>query len=235
MREQIQRLMEVQRLDTHTLELEEKGKNISIRFGASQQKFEEKKKVYETKKQELETLEKDLRSKERKLEATNDSLKKYQNQIYSIKTQKEAEAIDHEIAKAKMEIDRLEDRILTLMEERDSLRRSIEENGREVEKEAKELSDEETRYQEELILIGQELNSARERRTGLIPHIGEELLSLYDKLRQKKENIAIVTIKAGACGGCFMNLPPQVINEVKISARPITCENCSRILHWEEE
>lgn len=235
MREQLQRLIGVQRLDIRILELEEKGKQIPLKIQALQQEFESKKKAHIIKEQEFETLEKDLRSKERKLETTNDNLKKYQNQIYRVKTQKEAEALDHEITKAKTEIDRLEDKILNLMEETEVLRKKIQQNEEVIDKEAEELNEKEKKYQEELEVVTRKLDSAKKMRAGFVPNIEGKLLSLYDKLRQKKENIAIVTVKGGTCGGCFMNLPPQLINEIKVSASPVRCENCLRILYWEEE
>ncbi|HAV42403.1 TPA: hypothetical protein DCX15_00085 [bacterium] len=235
MREQLQRLMELQRQDTHILELEKRLEEIPLRIQDLKQEFDRKNKAHEITKQKLETLERDLRSKERKHDATNENIKKYQNQMYSVKTQKEAEALDHEIAKAKAEIDRLEDRILSLMEETASLQEKIKEEEKEIIEEAEEMNRKRKRYQEELEVATQELNSCQEIRAKIVQGIKEGLILQYDKLRQKKDGIAITTIKDGACGGCFMGLPPQVINEVKISFELVTCENCLRILHWEEE
>ena len=39
---------------------------------------------------------------------------------------------------------------------------------------------------------------------------------------------------ADACGGCNMNLPPQVINEIMMKKNLIFCESCARILYIEE-
>jgi len=41
----------------------------------------------------------------------------------------------------------------------------------------------------------------------------------------------MVKLVNGACQGCNMNVPPQVINEVKMKNELIICENCSRILY----
>ncbi|MCK4597869.1 hypothetical protein KAU04_07495 [bacterium] len=37
-----------------------------------------------------------------------------------------------------------------------------------------------------------------------------------------------------ACGGCFKTLPPQKIQEVRRTDSILTCENCGRILYWDE-
>lgn len=235
MREQLQRLMELQHQDIHILELEKRLKEIPLRLQDLKQEFDRKSKAHEITKQKLETLERDLRSKERKHDAANENIKKYQNQMYGVKTQKEAEALDHEIAKSKAEIDRLEDRILSLMEETASLQEKIKEEKKEIAEEAEEINKEEKRCQERIEAATQELNSCQGMRVKIVQGIKEGFILQYDKLRQKKDGIAITTIKNGACGGCFMGLPPQVINEVKISSELITCENCLRILYWEEE
>lgn len=234
MREELKRLMEIQRLDLQILSLNKKREEIPHKLHMLRERFNEEKKAYEVTLKEIETLEKDLRSKERKLAATNETLRKYRAQIYNVKTQKEADALEHEISRTKEEIAHLEDKILSLMEEIDGVRKRGDIEKEKITKDEEELKKKEAEYNGELERITKELTSLNDTRMSIIPRISEELLTLYEKLREKKDGIGIVLINDGVCGGCFMKLPPQVINEVKISSRPIRCENCLRILHFEE-
>ena len=49
-----------------------------------------------------------------------------------------------------------------------------------------------------------------------------------------KEGLAMVPVRQNACGGCHLNLPPQVINEIQMKTELVFCESCARILYIEE-
>ena len=57
------------------------------------------------------------------------------------------------------------------------------------------------------------------------------MLKSYDKIRDNAKNgLAVVSIKRGACGGCFNVVPPQRQAEVRERKKLIVCEHCGRIL-----
>ena len=39
----------------------------------------------------------------------------------------------------------------------------------------------------------------------------------------------------GNCGGCHLNIPPQIQHDAKKSAEVVSCSYCGRILYWEAE
>jgi len=41
---------------------------------------------------------------------------------------------------------------------------------------------------------------------------------------------AAVTVVAGACQGCRMNLPPQQYNQLRINLNMDVCPSCNRII-----
>jgi predicted nucleic acid-binding Zn-ribbon protein len=47
--------------------------------------------------------------------------------------------------------------------------------------------------------------------------------------------VAIVAIRNGICAGCRLQLPPQLLAEVKRSEDLQSCSYCHRILYWEGE
>ena len=57
----------------------------------------------------------------------------------------------------------------------------------------------------------------------------------YEKLLDHKEGVAIVPIENNSCGGCFMNVTPQMINAVKMNEEVVVCETCSRILYIKDD
>jgi len=61
-------------------------------------------------------------------------------------------------------------------------------------------------------------------------HIEERLLKSYNKIRNNALNgLAVVTVKRGACGGCFNVVPPQRQADIRDKKKIIVCEHCGRI------
>jgi predicted nucleic acid-binding Zn-ribbon protein len=57
------------------------------------------------------------------------------------------------------------------------------------------------------------------------------LLQLYQRIKQRvSNNLAVVKVKRGACGGCFTAVYPQMQAEIKEKLQMFRCENCGRIL-----
>jgi predicted nucleic acid-binding Zn-ribbon protein len=65
--------------------------------------------------------------------------------------------------------------------------------------------------------------------------IEKGLLSRYTKLKAARKDLAVVSIRNGICTGCRLQLPPQLVAEVKRSNELQTCTYCHRILYWEGE
>ena len=61
------------------------------------------------------------------------------------------------------------------------------------------------------------------------------VLDLYRRLLTGRKGLAVVGIKNGTCQGCFLSLPPQLVQEVRRQDRILTCSHCQRILFWSGE
>ena len=77
-----------------------------------------------------------------------------------------------------------------------------------------------------------EENKVREK---FVRELDGEILSKYNLIRSRRNGIAIVEINSNTCGGCFMNLPPQLIIEIRKKNKIIQCPSCQRILIWNED
>jgi predicted nucleic acid-binding Zn-ribbon protein len=61
------------------------------------------------------------------------------------------------------------------------------------------------------------------------------LLSRYSKLKASRKEQPLAAIKGGMCAGCRLQIPPQLIAEVKRSQDLHTCPYCHRMLYWDGE
>ena len=72
------------------------------------------------------------------------------------------------------------------------------------------------------------------RSKNLVSAISDAIVAKYERIRDLKNGVGIVNISDGTCGGCHMELPPQIINNTKTGNGITVCERCSRILYIKE-
>lgn len=231
MNEQIQLLISLQEKDTVISELNEIIKKLPLRLEQWKQDYKVKEDQLSQMQKEKEGIEKDLRGKERNLQIIEDDLKKFRKRIYEVKTQKEMISLDNEINKSEEEKGKLEEDILKLFEANDELSNETNSLSIELKKELAEIKKEEEEANRKIELNTDKLNISTDQRKEISEKIAKETLALYEKIRAAKNNLAIVPVKDNTCQGCFVKLPPQIINEVKGAAHMVRCEGCVRILY----
>lgn len=70
-----------------------------------------------------------------------------------------------------------------------------------------------------------------EKRKAIIAVLGEPLYLAYERIRNNvPNNLAVVPIKKGACGGCCIVIPPQQKIGVYERNKIVLCEHCGRML-----
>jgi predicted nucleic acid-binding Zn-ribbon protein len=182
----------------------------------------------------LEQLEKERREQELGLETAQDRLKKYQQQLNRIKTNREYDAIQTEIDVQKTSISEYEESILNIMTTSEELTETLEERRQELETLKVQNVPKWEQLEIDLSSIEDKLAIQQDHRKNVTVRLKGRLLVAYERIRKGKKGLAIVPIRKRACGGCFKTLPPQKIQEVRRTDSILTCENCGRILYWDE-
>jgi hypothetical protein len=68
------------------------------------------------------------------------------------------------------------------------------------------------------------------RRQNIASQVTGDLISRYDLIFSRRGGTAVVEVAAGICQGCFMNIPPQLWNEIIRNEKLHLCPSCQRIL-----
>jgi len=196
---------------------------------------------FELKKQNLvilqnKTLEikKQRNEKELELASNAEAVKKLQGQLYSLKTNKEFQTMQQQIADAKADGSVIEEAILISYEESDKIKAQIDGENLKLKEEEKIFLNQKNKVQDRIKEINGRLAQLEAQRKQMLPAIDPKMLSEYEKILHSREGLAIVAVKGDSCGGCHMSLPPQVINLIKMYEEIITCEVCNRILCLKE-
>jgi len=235
MEEQIKMLLELQALD---LEISSKKRMLN----EIPESIKELDDLIESKSSNLKKLEEDLKStqlkrkeKETELASKEASIKKYQGQLFQVKTNKEYTALENEIASIKADNSLLEEDILRFFDEADVLSKEIDKEKELLALEKKKIDAQKVTMESERKKAEDEFKELQGKREGFSKNIDRNVLSTYERILENRSELAMVPIVRGTCGGCNMNLPPQVINEVRLKKDLVFCGNCSRILYYEDK
>jgi len=231
---QIVALVKLQELDSEIYALNNEKTAEPQEINALEIVFESKKQgLAELEKKSLE-LQKERKERELELGSNAEAVKKLQGQLYSLKTNKEFQTMQKQIADTQADGSVIEEKILISFEESDKIKSQIEQENLKLKDEEKVFTQGKNKIELRVKEMDERLSQLAVQRKQIIPDIDPKMLLEYERILNSRDGLAIVTVKGNSCGGCNMLVPPQVINLIKMYEHIITCEMCNRILYINE-
>jgi hypothetical protein len=186
-------------------------------------------------KEALLELQKDRRRLENELMGVETRIAKYQGQLLEVKTNKEYQAVLHEIEGCKTERAALDEKILTEMEAGE--RRQKEIQALEQALEAKRRATQQGKGDLDARLAGLRREQERldEERRGIAAAIPPAYLDPFLKVAKQRRGVALVEVKDGLCGGCHVRVMPKLVQQVRRATGLIACDSCKRYLYVIDE
>jgi len=234
-RDQLKKLVELQAIDFEIYSMKRELKEKPALLGEMKLEYETSQAGLKTLEDKLKAVQVARKNEELELQSKEEAIVKANAQLNVLKTNKEYQAKLLEIEGLKADRSRLEEKILNLYDEGDAI-------TAQTEKEKKVLADVERTYtsqrkeiEDSVRELAEKIKQLTVKRQQVAPEIEKVHLSRYERILENKDGLALVPVKDNACGGCFMNVPEQVINEIKMHDRLILCELCSRILYLEDD
>lgn len=231
----IRKLVALQAIDTELYEYKRELKGKPALLDDLKARYERKKSTMERLEANARELERVRKARELDLMSKEQGIVNANAQLMTLKTNREYQAKLFEIENFKADKSVLEEEILRTMDQ-------LEKLGADIAREREFLAQEEKKYlaEKEQVLaviagledkVGQFDSRRREATMGIDPAI----LSVYERVVENREGSAIVAVTGNACGGCFMHLPPQMINRIKMYQEIVRCEMCTRFLYLQDE
>jgi hypothetical protein len=231
---ELQRLQDLQVLDTRIAALERQLEGIPIRVQAIRDASQQARIAVDTLRAKLDAVRKELRVKEKDLDYQAAQRAKCEARLYEVKTNKEYSAVLAEIETLKVEKGRIEEEILALMEAQERMTREVAETEVRRERQAEEARAQEAAAEEELRALEADVTGVRGERESLAREVSRELLAQYTRLLRGRAGLAVAVVGAtGICAGCRVALTPQRFQEVRQSTQIFTCESCGRFLYYQ--
>jgi predicted nucleic acid-binding Zn-ribbon protein len=232
---QLQPLVELQTLDLKIAQIKEQQRKLPVLLEAVEAPFREAGEAVKVSTSAVEAWVKQRRDRERDLETHEAQVEKLRARLTELKTNKEYQAHLFEIEMANKRKREIEDQILALMEQIEAGQREVKEaQGRLAEAE-RTLAQEKARLESLGAEAVQELAQLEQKQKEIAAQIDGPLLERYTKLKASRKDLALAPLRNGICFGCRLQLPPQLVAEVKRSDVLQSCTYCHRILYWEGE
>ena len=228
----VRKLYELQLVDTQIARLE--AALAALDDGtAMRAQVEQARTAEETARAELQARQSRLRDLELELQSTVGKATKVEQDLYSgrISNPKELRAMQEDVEALGRQRQRIEDEMLGLMEE---VERQLEQiRALEAARQAREreLDEHLEEYTTRQRALTAELEAARRQRDALAAEVDPDFLRRYERLRSRKDGLAVTAVNGSVCNACHMTVPEAVLNAARERDEIRTCEDCGRILY----
>jgi len=158
-------------------------------------------------------------------------LSKYKGQLLELKTNKEYQTMQHEIATAEAAIRSHEDRVLERMEEAENLTRDLKAAEAELKTQQAGIAAERAALDAEAATLQRTAGDTSAQRADVARQLSPEALRLFEHVSKQRRGLAVAEARDGSCSVCHVRMRPQMYNEVRRGENLIQCESCLRILY----
>ncbi|HWR98807.1 MAG TPA: C4-type zinc ribbon domain-containing protein [Candidatus Methanoperedens sp.] len=232
MYDQLEKLIRLQELDREAARLGQKLAEIAPQIEETRAHLAAAERALAEGKAEVETSRKERRAAEKDLEVQVDKRRKFQEQQSKVKTNKEYQALMHELEALKSEETAAEDKILALMEQQAEAERVLPALTAEVAREKTEFQEKERALRAAEALLRDELATAERAREAVVVTLEPPSLQAYQRIQKLRGNVVVVEARDEFCLGCRTKLPPQQFMEAMSNSTLKTCPHCHRILFY---
>lgn len=234
MADQIELLKQLQVLDGDLFRLRRQQEQKPQELEALRAQLAERETQVKAAEQRVKELQLAQKEKEIELQTCEANVRRLQSQLFQLKTNREYTTMQREIDTLKADNSLLEETILKTFDDLDETAKARQRAQQALEAAQARVKIERARIEQELAQLEEQLAALERQRKLLTPDVPPTALVTYERVLEIREGLALVPLLENSCGGCHRRLPPQVLNEVYLKAKLVTCEHCNRILYFDE-
>jgi uncharacterized protein len=235
LREEINRLMELQTIDRQLREFEQSLSSIAGRVDQLRSENQNNQAELDRLTEQDKEITTARKKAERELAEGEVRIRNKRMRLTLVRNDKELQALTHEVDSLKETNQRLEGEVLASMEGADARTARIKELTEAIAKGRVDLTAAEKEIADEVEELKGNIAKTRKARDKVAENVEPNLLSRYQMIFNRRGGVAVALAKGGTCQGCRMRLPPQLYNEIQRLQQIHFCPNCQRILYYEEQ
>jgi predicted nucleic acid-binding Zn-ribbon protein len=227
---QIEILASLQTVDREIKEQRDRKQELLSELAAKEKEIAAKRKEIDALTASLTEKEKLRSEKDRVFQDEGKKAMDKRMRMNRIKNTKELQALQREIELLRQTNGELEEELIRVMQEVDGIKAQIQTKESEVAGMQEEWSAKQKELEQQIHGIDEAVSEAATRRQSIAAQVNGDLISRYELIFSRRGGTAVVEVSAGICQGCFMNIPPQLWNEIIRNDKLHLCPSCQRIL-----
>jgi len=172
------------------------------------------------------------RELEKQVAGIDTRLSRFEDHRAAVKTNHEYTALLHEISTAKTEKDGVEEQILVLMEEGDTLQAAAKHAEQDMARVQRDGDTARAAIVAERTALEAEIGRLMSEKAAQSVDVEKVMLARYEQLLKARKMVAVAEMRGDVCGACHVRLRPAVTQQVRRNSEIVTCDSCQRILYW---
>lgn len=229
----LQRLIRLQQLESTIADAKATIASHPQRLADADARLNDSQQAVEAAKGRLKQNQEARRDLEKDVAVYQGRLTKFKDQLSLVKTNKEYQAMQHEIATAQSDLGAVEEKVLERMLEADAIATDVKRAEAALAVRQKEIEAEKKNLTTELADVQVSLTQATEARAELLRDLEPRLVAIFEQVARVRKGVAIsMATRDGLCSVCHVRLRPPVFQQVRHNDSIIQCESCQRILYW---
>ena len=229
----LERLVRLQQLESTAAEARAAIAAHPQRLADADARLNEAIHAVDTARQRLKDNQDARRTLEKDVAVYQGRIAKFKDQQAQVKTNKEYQALGHEMETAAHDLGAVEEKVLERMMEADTIAADVKRVEAELAAQQKVIDAEKRALAEELAAEQARLEKATAARNELVATLDRRLLALFDQVSKARKGVAVsMATRDGLCSVCHVRLRPVVFQQVRTNEAVVQCESCQRILYY---
>ncbi len=149
-----------------------------------------------------------------------------------IKSIKELQALQREIGAIKESNVIVEEELIEVLTDLEAQEGILKQKEDELTALRNDWNEKKGPLQEQIAEFDRQIDQTREARDATASRLSDDLMGKYELLFDRRDGTAVVAVSSAICQACYMNIPPQLWNDVLRNERVNLCPSCQRILFY---
>ena len=228
----MEQLIRLQNIDTKLKDLSDLLGDLPSKVEDLNNQEESTKDSITSKKSRSKELDVEINKTELDVSDLTGKIEKLKDQLFLVTNNKQYDALMTEIDHLKEKRTGSENKLIELMEEKESTTELIGSMESELQSLSKNLTVRRKKLQLVIEESAEEKNSLQKQRDQNVKDIDQNTLNVYNRVIEHRGGLAVVPLQGSACGGCGAHIPPQTVSEVRAKSAVHTCGVCGRFLYY---
>ena len=229
----MEKLIELQGIDTKLRDLNDLLGDLPSKVDELNQQEESIKNSLVENKERMKELEVESHKGEVRIAEINDKVNKLKDQLFLVTNNKQYDALMHEMDHMKEKRTTIETETFSFLEEKETLTESVETMESELGSLSNDLTVRREKLESAILDSAEEKSILEQQRSEQVNGIDLNTVSIYNRVFEARDGLAVVNLSGNGCGGCGAHIPMQKVTEIRANTVIHRCDVCGRFLYSE--